>query len=382
MYRSFFGFAKRPFILTPDPDFLYLSRAHDLALTHLEYGLAHQVGFVALTGEVGAGKTSLLKYLFHRVHAHLDIALIFNTNLDPLSLRQTLCREFALTPASPARTDLCDALFRHFMARYSAGERCVIVVDEAQNLPLETFEELRMLSNLEADTDFLVQIVLAGQPQLRDRLADPQLAQLAQRISVHYHLPPLDNGEVNAYIEHRLKVAGYTRSGPLFEAPAVAAITAASGGIPRLINTICDAALTYAYAEERNTIEADLIDQVLADNTLIGSGPALHPLAPPQPPAPVVPGSRDGTSARIESLELRLQRLEAGLENRGAATVLQEMFGAERDRAARLEQQVAQLKNLCLALQAKLKKTEEAAHAEKARKPERRRWFGARSQSP
>ena len=250
MYSKYFGLKKRPFVLSPDPAFLYLSRVHDLAFTHLEYGLSHHAGFVALTGEVGTGKTTLLKYLFDKVKTSLEIAMIFNTQLDPQALLEMLVREFGLDTPSGSKAAFVEVLYEHFLKQYSRGNRCVIVIDEAQNLPLEAFEELRMLSNLEAGNDILLQIILVGQPQLRERLAHPSLAQLTQRISVHYHLSPLSRDEVGSYVAHRLSIAGYERPEPLFAEAAVARVAELSRGIPRVINSICDASLTYAFADE------------------------------------------------------------------------------------------------------------------------------------
>ncbi len=269
MYTKFFGLKKRPFILTPDPNFLFFSAALDLALTHLEYGLIHNAGFIALTGEIGVGKTTLLKYLFDRINKSQDIAMIFNTQLDSVSLLEMIAREFELSPVSNRKTDLLALLHSHFIRQYSGGKRSLIVVDEAQNLSLEACEELRMLSNLEADNDFLVQIILVGQPQLRDRLSGPNLAQLTQRISVYYHLPPLEAEEVAKYVDHRLKVAGYDRPEPLFTDNAIREITKISKGVPRVINNICESALTYAFADDLKQIEGDIILKVVADHPLL-----------------------------------------------------------------------------------------------------------------
>ena len=216
MYTQFFGLKKRPFVLSPDPEFIYFSKGHDLAFTHLEYGLAHNLGFIALTGDIGAGKTTLLKYLLEKVNPSLNLAMIFNTQVDPRSLLEMLAKEFELSPASNRKSDLFDALYEKFIAEYSKGNRCIVVVDEAQNLSLQSFEELRMLSNLDAGSDLLVQIILVGQPQLRKRLAHPSLSQLTQRISVHYHLMPMKSDEIGEYIRHRLRVAGCESPDVLF----------------------------------------------------------------------------------------------------------------------------------------------------------------------
>lgn len=352
MYTNFFGLRKRPFVLSPDPDFLYLSRVHDLAFTHLEYGLLHHVGFVALTGEVGTGKTTLLKSLFDRAKSSLDLAMIFNTQLDAVALLEMLLKEFAIVPPSESKAVLVEVLYQHFMKQYARGDRCVIVIDEAQNLSLEAFEELRMLSNLEAGNDVLVQIILVGQPQLRERLAHPSLAQLTQRISVHYHLTALSPDEVGKYVAHRLQVAGYEKPAPLFSEEALAFLAERSQGIPRVINSICDASLTYAFADEMPQVSREIIVRVVTDNELLlvgrcGAGPEAV-----MPPAPVADAFREGgvgesptvypaltgrLLGRLEALEMRVQRLEAERHD-GALAVLQDLLEKERKRCMQYAQ--------------------------------------------
>ncbi len=391
MYRKFFGLKKRPFILSPDPEFLYLSRVHDLALTHLEYGIIHNVGFLALTGDVGAGKTTLLKYLFEKVKDSLDIAMVFNTNLDPTSFLEMLSREFELDPPSRTKTDLFDALAEHFINQYSRGNRCVVIVDEAQNLPTETFEELRMLSNLEVGSDFLLQIILVGQPQLRERLSDYSLAQLAQRISVHFHLTPLPHNEVGQYIDHRLKVAGYSGSDPLFEEGAVDYIGTLSKGIPRVINSICDACLTYAYADDLKQVSREVVEKVIKDNELLVSfieektqqEKKVETAAPAD-------GSSTGEMAnmrdllakvlgRLESLEMRMNMLETAEKDK-LVGVLQAMLARERERSQDLEQKVIALGYKYKELQKRLSSMESDKSAEQPEKKNSKFWevFGGK----
>lgn len=355
MYTKFFGLAKRPFLLSPDPRFLYLSCAHDLAFSHLEYGLLQHAGFVALTGEVGAGKTTLLKYLFERVKRTLDIAMIFNTLMDPQTLLEMLLREFELTVPAGGKAAAVGTLYEHFMKQYGRGKRCVIIIDEAQNLSLESFEELRMLSNLEAGNDVLVQIILVGQPQLRARLAHPSLAQLTQRISVHFHLAPLAREEVGCYLAHRLHVAGYDRPEPLFTEEAVACVAEFSRGIPRVINTISDISLTYAFADEAAQVSPEIITRVVADNELLlACGRAdAEPATPcvPDPPAPTASGNLagafpapfDGLPGRLEALEARLRKLEEE-GTHAALMVLRELLGEERKRTCQYAQALNALK--------------------------------------
>ncbi len=352
MYTNYFGLQKRPFVLSPDPGFLYLSRVHDLAFTHLEYGLLHHVGFVALTGEVGTGKTTLLKSLFDRVKRSFDLAMIFNTQLDAVALLEMLLKEFAIVPPSRSKAALVELLYQHFMKQYAQGDRCVIVIDEAQNLSLEAFEELRMLSNLEAGNDVLVQIILVGQPQLRERLAHPSLTQLTQRISVHYHLTPLSLDEVGKYVAHRLQVAGYEKPTPLFTEEALTCLAERSRGIPRVINSICDASLTYAFADETPQVSREIIAKVVADNELLLvslRGAGLEVVVPPPSVADALRegGVREGPTVspalagrllgRLEALEMRVQRLEAERHG-GALAVLQKMLEKERKRCMQYAQ--------------------------------------------
>lgn len=349
MYTDYFGLQKRPFVLSPDPEFLFLSRGHDLALTHLEYGLLHNVGFVALTGEVGAGKTTLLKHLLNKSTDALNIAMLFNTLLDPHGLLETILREFEIKPASGGKSDLVDALHQYFLNQYTKGNRCVIIVDEAQNLPLETFEELRMLSNLEVSSDFLVQIVLVGQPQLRDRLSHPSLAQLKQRISVHYHLAPLSPDEVGDYIRHRLEVADYTGAEQLFEEEAIRVIAEVSQGIPRMVNSVADTAMIYAFGDDAARISGEMVAKVVSDNQFLltesqqrdgnGNGNGNSHLPESFDVQGTVSTARNDTvdlraalsnlAARLETLEMRVHAAESGKDDR-AVQVLQEMLAQER----------------------------------------------------
>ncbi len=368
MYRKFFGLEKRPFVLSPDPDFLYMSKVHDLAFTHLEYGIVHNVGFLALTGDVGAGKTTLLKFLFERIRDSRDIAMLFNTNLTPEGLLEMLVNEYELQISTKDKTDLFAALSQHFLDRFVQGRRCVIMVDEAQNLPDETFEELRMLSNLEIGSDFLVQIILVGQPQLRQRLAQASLAQLAQRISVYYHLTGLSHEEVAGYIRHRLEVAGSTAPDSIFHGEAIDYIAELSRGIPRLINSICDVSLTYAFADEVEIVSKELVEKVVRDNPLIEFTGIL---AAPEHDRGVdigggheiAKGEVDGQDldplivrlyARVEALESRLRAIEASRDDR-LADVLQTMLSKEREKNLFLEKKITALSCRYRALENSLK---------------------------
>ena len=376
MYEKFFGLKKRPFVLTPDPEFLYLSKTHDLALTHLEYGIMNNAGFIAVTGDVGSGKTTLIKYLFEKIKDLLDIAMIFNTNLDPQALLELLVKEFELQPPSSKKSDLFDTLANHFITQYSKGKRCVIIVDEAQNLPFESFEELRMLSNIEIGTDFILQIILVGQPELKEKLAHPSLSQLAQRISVYFHISPLPLNEVEDYINHRLRVAGYKGDKPLFEKEAINYIAEFSKGIPRIINLICDTALVYAFADEMRYVTLDIVEKAVSDNELLVSltcGREEKSEQKLDTEKTII--EKDTNSAteptlvseiknaylkllgRIEAIEMRLKALE-DLEKDRISEVLYDMLKKEREKNIELEKKVILLKEKLKKLMAEFPKLE------------------------
>lgn len=265
MYTKFYGFKCKPFDLLPDPRFLYLSQKHDLALSHLEYGITDNKGFIVLTGDVGAGKTTLINFFLKKIKAGVNTALIFNTNIDPTTFLEMVVRDFGLQPSDTRRSALYDSLYQFLLNEHVQGRHSVLIIDEAQNMPKETLEEVRMLSNFETEESYLLQIIMAGQPQLRRRLNDPELAQLTQRVSVYYHLSPLEKSEVGGYIEHRLKVSGYNSSHPLFSSDAIEKIYAYSSGVPRLVSSICDTALLYGYSDEIRAIDSDLIERVIKD---------------------------------------------------------------------------------------------------------------------
>jgi general secretion pathway protein A len=248
MYLSHFGLTHQPFAITPDPRFLYLSERYREALAHLLYGVGAGGGFVLLTGEVGTGKTTLCRGLLEQLPADVDAALVINPSLGADELIDAICDELGVArPAAGSGKARVDQLNRHLLAVHASGRRSVLIIDEAQLLGPEALEQVRLLTNLETHTDKLLQVILIGQPELRSLLARPGLRQLAQRITARYHLEPLTRAEVDAYIDHRLRLAG--ADGSLFERRAKGCIQRASRGIPRLINSICDRALLGAYAQ-------------------------------------------------------------------------------------------------------------------------------------
>src|SRR3954466_13595961 len=273
MYELFYELRERPFALSPDPDYLYPSRVHREALDYLLYGLESHAGFVVITGEIGSGKTTLLQTLLRGLDTQTTVARIVNTMLEPRELIETIMIDFGLDPSGRSKPVMLRDLAEYLVDQRLAGRLILLVIDEAQNLSLGALEELRMLSNLETEKSKLLQIVLVGQPNLRDKLAAPELEQLRQRITVSYHLPPLDADETGNYVNHRLRRAAL---GPPLEFPREATdlIHARSRGVPRIINVICDAALVFGYAEERRTFDAATIREVLAALETTGVLPA------------------------------------------------------------------------------------------------------------
>jgi len=262
MYTRFFGLNEKPFAITPNPRYLYMSERHAEALAHLMYGLNEAGGFIQLTGEVGTGKTTVIRTLLEQLPEHADVALILNPALNPGEFLQAICQELhiALIPTDVGGSkQMIDALNAHLLEKHGKGRRVVVIVDEAQNLGADTLEQVRMLTNLETATHKLLQIILIGQPELREVLARSELRQLAQRITGRYHLAPLSREDTAAYIHHRMKVAG--ASGQIFSDSAISEIHRRSGGVPRLTNIICDRALLGAYTVEEHWIEASLIKQ-------------------------------------------------------------------------------------------------------------------------
>jgi len=254
MYERFFGLVDAPFRLTPDPRYLFLSRKHADALAHLRLGLSESSGFVCITGDVGTGKTTVLRHFLGELTPEASVAYVVNPTLSPLELLQTINIEFGLPVDETSKKQLIDRLNRHLLEQRRADRRSVVVVDEAQALSMEVLEHLRLLSNLETTTEKLLRIVLVGQPQLRALLAHPELAQLNQRITLRWHIGPLDREETIAYVRHRLQVASDGLVRDVFSIPALRAVHRRSGGVPRLINMLCHRAMLAAFAAERRTV--------------------------------------------------------------------------------------------------------------------------------
>ena len=262
MYLSYFGLHEAPFSITPDPRFVYLSERHRDALAHLLFGVdkGGGGGFVQLTGEVGTGKTTLSRLLLEQLPADTRIALVLNPRQNAIELLETICEELHIDVEGKrgSAKALVDALNAYLLDAYAKGLRVVLLIDEAQNLPADALEQVRLLTNLETDTQKLLQILLLGQPELRAMVARPELRQLAQRITARFHLTPLDAKETGEYLRHRWRVAGGQKFP--FEAKAVQRMHQRSGGVPRLLNVIAERALLAGYARDATTIDARLVD--------------------------------------------------------------------------------------------------------------------------
>jgi general secretion pathway protein A len=261
MYAASFGLKEPPFSITPDPRYLYLGESHREALAHLLYGTGEGGGFVQLTGEVGTGKTTLCRSLIEQLPPEVDVALVFNPVLTPAELVATVCDELGVAyPAGASLKGLVDVLHRHLLGAHARGRRTVLIVDEAQGLGFEVLEQIRLLTNLETETTKLLQVILIGQPELPGRLDQPRLRQLAQRITARCDLRPLSEPETGEYVRHRMEVAGWSEAsgdgGELFGPAALREIHRLSGGVPRLINVICDRALLGTYALDRDRVDA------------------------------------------------------------------------------------------------------------------------------
>jgi len=254
MYEKYFQLRERPFALSPDPEYLYPSRGHQEALSYLRYGVEGHAGFVVITGEIGSGKTTMLQALLGRLDRNITVARLVNTMLDPRELLEAIVLDFGIDPTGMSKPVMLQRLAEFLVQQRQAGRLTLLVIDEAQNLSLPALEEIRMLSNLETEKSKLIQIIMIGQPELREKLSLPQLTQLRQRITVSYHLQPLDAEETANYINHRLKRAAIG-SPVTFGRDVTDLIHARSRGVPRIINVIADATLLFAYGIDRRDVD-------------------------------------------------------------------------------------------------------------------------------
>jgi len=269
MYTRYFGLTEKPFAIAPNPRFLYMSELHREALAHLLYGINGEGCIILLTGGVGTGKTTVCRCLIEQLPEATDVALILNPKLTIADLLKTICEELGIgiSQQNPTNKDYIDGLNAYLLEAHSKGRITAVIIDEAQNLDIEVLEQLRLLTNLETDTQKLLQIVLIGQPELREILKVPALSQVSQRITTRYHLDSLQLADVSAYIQHRISVAGGDPRTLAMSDSVIRIINKHSGGIPRLINVICDRALLGAYAENKAYIDVKIVKKAVREVT-------------------------------------------------------------------------------------------------------------------
>ena len=317
MYEAFFNLRKKPFELVPDPEFMFLSRSHKKALTYLDYGIRERAGFILLTGDVGSGQTTLIRNLLSKRYERVTLAKVFNTRVTSEQLLSMINDDFGLAVAGKDKISLIRDLNDFLLEQYAAGNHPILIIDEAQNLAADLLEEIRMLSNLESAHSKLLQIVLVGQPELRETLAAPGLLQLRQRISINCHLKALSRQEMAEYIVHRMRVAGNEQALE-FPSGTLDLVYQYSRGIPRLVNIICDFLMLSAFAEEVTTVSLDMARDVVGDldfeNHFWGG---LKTDAPTGSPVPVDP-AHPATVAGAENSD----RFSAALNEVGATLSL------------------------------------------------------------
>jgi len=304
MYEHFFGLTERPFSLLPDPDFLYLSPQHKLARAYLEYGLTQKIGFVVLTGEIGTGKTTLIKSILKAKGGKQRLGVLYQTSFDAGDLLELLLREFEIQGHFNTRAARLSAFNQFLLQAFSRGEHVVLIVDEAHNLGAAALEEVRLLSNIQTDKEPLLQVILVGQPNLRDRLRQPSLRQLAQRVGVHFHLQPLDEEESKEYIQYRLARAG---GSGIFTPSALDKLFQVTQGVPRRINAWCDLALVAGFAEGRQEIDQEFLETVVAAQGESLEGPdraegGLDEELPPQSSSNLLRSEPAGSQASFGEL--------------------------------------------------------------------------------
>ncbi|EFK97579.1 General secretion pathway protein A [sediment metagenome] len=263
MYELYYGLKELPFNITPDPRFIFFSRHHQEALSTLLYGIESRRGFIQITGEIGAGKTTLSRTLLRKLQGKVHSALIFNPKMSEIELLQTIVEDFGILPKGKRRKDYFDSLNRFLLEENEKGFNAIVIIDEAQLLSPKALEQIRLLSNLEKPDQKLLQIILVGQPELKELLNKPQLRQLKQRITIRYHLPELSRDEVAFYLSHRLRVAGGDRE--LFTDEAVDLIYKISGGIPRIINVIADRSLLAGFTQNATMVDLSLVECAQTD---------------------------------------------------------------------------------------------------------------------
>ncbi|WP_444998516.1 XrtA/PEP-CTERM system-associated ATPase [Aliikangiella sp. IMCC44359] len=322
MYESYYKLSGKPFQLAPDPFFFFGSSTHKRALAYLKYGLSQGEGFIVVTGDVGTGKSTLVRTLFGSLEGKDDVvaAELINTQLDSTDILRMVAATFGLAHKENKKSSLLKNLENFFIARSKEGKRCMLVIDEAQNLPFETLEELRMLSNLYHDGKTLLQIFLLGQSEFREHLRDPALEQVRQRVTASYHLAHLDVEETQAYVEHRLRKVDWDNM-PSFTAESFQLIYDFTEGVPRKINTTCDRLLLYGFLEEKSRIDGEIVKIVTSEITQENDA-GKEAAAKSKVPLKVV---ESGLPADASALEIRVHQLEKEMQD------LRDRFRKERE---------------------------------------------------
>ena len=323
MYEDFFHLNQKPFDLLPNPEFLFMSKSHKRALSYLDYGIRERVGFILLTGEVGSGKTTIIRNLIKKYHNNVILSKIFNTRVDSEQLIAMINDDFGLSVLNKDKITMLRDLNNFLIEQFIQGNQAVLIIDEAQNLAHDLLEEIRMLSNLETDNAKLLQIILVGQPELRKTLASPTLVQLRQRISINCHIEPLTRDETEQYILYRMEKAG-DRNAVNFSEETINIIFTYSRGIPRLINIICDFILLAAFAEGTNRIEATLVQDIIGDLDFEHHFWGSETLAAHTPDKWEATVSPTGSTEKVFSSLIK--GINERLDNLGSQTGNQEMF--------------------------------------------------------
>ncbi|HSE89787.1 MAG TPA: AAA family ATPase, partial [Candidatus Binatia bacterium] len=316
MYKNYFGFGDLPFRVTPQPHFFYSNPVYREALATLRYGIEARKGFIVITGEVGTGKTTLLKLLMRSAESVIHTAFVFNPKLDFTGLLRFILKDFGIHPLSNDKYMLMEQLNDYLIQQFQMGHIVALLIDEAQQLSDGVLEELRLLSNLETEKEKLIQIVLMGQPELEQRLNRPKLRQLKQRVALHCRLAPLESPEIRQYIDLRLSTVGY-EGDELFEAKVIERIAFYSKGIPRLINVICDNALLIAYGASKRKVSAEIIEEVAAELQLAAPPEIERPAANFSMPKKRVDMSTDNKQASILGVQERRASLHAARDLAG-----------------------------------------------------------------
>ncbi|MCF6177923.1 MAG: XrtA-associated ATPase [Geopsychrobacter sp.] len=354
MYADYFGLSERPFELVPNPRFLYLSEAHRKAISYLDYGIQERSGFILLTGEVGSGKTTLVREVIRKASADMSLSIVFNTNVDAVQLLAMINEDFGLDVVGKNKVRLLSELNDFLLAECQANRQPIIIIDEAQNLSIEALEEIRLLSNFETESFKLVQIILVGQPELKNRINKNALRQLAQRININCDIAALSRVETEEYVLHHLEIVG-NRHAVCFGTGVFDQIFEFSRGVPRLINVLCDLLLVSAFAEETKLIERDLVCDAIEELSIRPADSQGFSEDDLSRQETVVP-----TTALPEDLNQRLNEIEAnyallnaariereGVLERlsGQGSILQYLINQQQKQFKRIEENLAELAN-------------------------------------